>query len=64
MQHVIAKPINTRVRRLRVGDPIRRNDDLSPHTFDDLKARGFITEKGEPAAPVSAFGGPHVAKVV
>lgn len=52
MEHVIAKAITTASRRLKVGDPVSADENLSPHTFDDLKARGFISPKqAEQPAP-------------
>ncbi len=45
MSHVIAKLFNTASRRFKIDDPISENENLSPHTFADLKARGFIVAK-------------------
>lgn len=47
MSDVVLKAIHTVNRRLRVGDPVSEGDDLSPHSFSDLKSRGFIGS-GEP----------------
>jgi hypothetical protein len=52
--HVVAKQFNTRLRRLRAGDPVSQTDDLSPHTFADLKAGKFIAAKAEPQPPARA----------
>ncbi|TPJ60824.1 hypothetical protein [Mesorhizobium sp. B2-6-1] len=38
----VLKPFNSTSRRYAVGDPVRETDDLSPHSFEDLKARKFI----------------------
>ncbi len=46
---IVLKPLNCLHRRLKVGDPARPTDDYRPHTFADLKARGFIGEKEAPA---------------
>jgi hypothetical protein len=56
MQHVIAKPLTTTRRRLAVNDPVSADDDLSPHSFADLKTRGFIVEvpAEKPAEPAPA----------
>jgi len=43
--HVIARPINTTTRRLRAGAEVAETDDLTPHTFADLKERGFIAAR-------------------
>jgi hypothetical protein len=47
MSHIVAKPFNTRIHRLKVGDPVTKDHDLSPHTFDGLCERKFIA----PVAP-------------
>jgi hypothetical protein len=55
---VVAKPFNSTIRRFRVGAelPWNKADDLSPHSFEDLKAKGFIVEKkAEQKAPPSAL---------
>jgi hypothetical protein len=52
MSNKVLKAFNTVNRRLKVGDPVSEGDDLSPHSFDDLKSRGFIgSSEPEPAAP-------------
>lgn len=51
MSDVVLKAINTVNRRLKVGDPVSECDDLSPHSFDDLRSRGFIGSD-EPSAAV------------
>lgn len=52
MDYVFAKDITTNSRRFKIGDPVGAADDLSPHTFSDLGARGFIAAKkaDQPAA--------------
>lgn len=51
----VAKPFNSITQRFRVGSEVNDGDDLSPHSFGDLKTRGFITDKAEaPASP--SFG--------
>ena len=52
MSHVISKAINTATSRLKVGHPVTGGDDLAPHSFDDLLARGFI--KSAPVFSVPA----------
>jgi hypothetical protein len=52
MSHVVAKPFKTVNRRFAIGVEIRESDDLSPHSFADLKERGFITAAS--AAPSSS----------
>lgn len=49
MEYVIAKAVTTESRRLKIGDPVNAEEHLSPHTFDDLRARGFIAPKPTPA---------------
>lgn len=51
MKHVVAKPFNTTIRRMLAGTVVAETDDLSPHTFADLKTRGFI-KSDAPAAAV------------
>lgn len=51
MSHVVAKPFNTESRRLKAGAPVAETDDLAPHAFADLKARGFVRSTAQPAAP-------------
>ena len=60
MDHIIAKAINTVNRRLRVGDLVSAADELAPHSFDVLKARGFIAEKSPVVAP--AVAAPRASK--
>lgn len=48
MADVVLKSINTAVRRLKAGAEVSATDDLSPHNFDDLKARGFIGSSAPP----------------
>jgi len=50
MAYIVAKYLTTTRRRLKINDPVTETDDLSPHTFADLKTRGFIVEKSEMAA--------------
>lgn len=59
MQYVMVKALTTTRRRLAVNDPVSETDDLSPHDFSDLKARGFIAEvpaekSAEPVTPAKA----------
>jgi hypothetical protein len=42
MSDKVLKAFNTVNRRLKVNDPVDASDDLSPHSFEDLKSRGFI----------------------
>lgn len=54
----VLKPFNTRAQRFSEGDTVSILDDLSPHTFSDLAAQGFIDapKVAEPkAAPPSRF---------
>lgn len=51
MSTIVAKAFNSTQRHFREGDPVSILDDLSPHTFADLKDRGFIASKRD-AAPV------------
>lgn len=51
MSHVISKAINTTTSRLKVGQPVSAGDDLAPHRFDDLLARGFIKSASAVSAP-------------
>ena len=56
MKHIIARAINTENRRLTVGSIVFETDNLVPHSFTDLKARGFIAEvkpevPADPATP-------------
>lgn len=49
MSNLVAKPFNSTTQRFVEGQPVSILDDLAPHTFEDLKARGFITSKRDPA---------------
>lgn len=40
--YFVLKPFNTTIHRFRPGDAVHLMDDLSPHTFEGLKERGFI----------------------
>lgn len=61
MPHVVTKPFNTTNRRFRLNDAVAETDDLAPHTFGDLKTRGFIAETKDaetPAPRASRFNRP------
>lgn len=62
MTHVVAKPFNTVNRRLRVGAPVEETDDLSPHTFDDLKKRHWIVSGATKAAAKAMKEGDKIAE--
>jgi hypothetical protein len=47
MSAKVLKAFNTVNRRLKIDDPVCEGDDLSPHSFEDMKSRGFIGS-GEP----------------
>jgi hypothetical protein len=52
MSDKVLKAFKTVNRRLKIDDPINESDDLSPHSFDDLKSRGFIgSSEPEPSTP-------------
>jgi hypothetical protein len=54
--HKVLKAFNTVNRRLKIGDPVNEGDDLSPHSFDELKLRGFIgSDEPERVVPPSSF---------
>ena len=42
MSTTVLKPFTSATRRFAVGDPVNAGDDLSPHSFEDLKAGKFI----------------------
>lgn len=44
MGHVVAKEFKTVNRVMRVGTPVHPDEYLEPHSFDVMKARGFIKE--------------------
>jgi hypothetical protein len=41
---VVAKAFNSITQRFPVGKEVSESDDFSPHAFDVLKARGFISD--------------------
>lgn len=43
----VAKPFNSITQRFKLGAPVSENDDLAPHSFEDLKTRGFISDKSD-----------------
>lgn len=62
MTHVVAKPFNTVNRRLRVGAPVEETDDLSPHTFDNLKKGHWIVSDATKAAAKAIKEGDKIAE--
>lgn len=61
MTHVVAKPFNTSIRRMRVGTAVAETDDLAPHTFSDLKTRGFIKSDAPDVASAPAQKAPDAS---
>lgn len=61
MEHVVAKPFNTVNRRFREGDPVLATEDLSPHSFDDLKARRWIVSEGTKTGAAAVKVGNKIA---
>lgn len=53
----VAKAFNTINQRFKVGADVSENDDLAPHSFEGLKAGGFISDgvAAKAEAP-SSFG--------
>jgi hypothetical protein len=60
--HVVAKPFNTTLQRFRLGAPVAPSDDLSPHTREDLEARGFIKQPAAAEASAAAPAAPAVKR--
>lgn len=58
---VVLKPLTTHTQRLPIGAEVNEGDDLSPHTFEDLKERGFIGDEAE-AKSESKFGSSYTAR--
>ncbi len=50
--YVVAKPFNTAIQRFRKDADVSPLDDLAPHSFWDLKKRGFIAERTPAFDPV------------
>lgn len=57
-EYSVLKPFNTVNRRFKPDDErsniVKGDDHLEPHTIETLKSRGFIKEKDEKSAPMSA----------
>lgn len=47
MSNIVAKPFKSLVHRFKIEDEITDVHDLRPHTLDDLKARGFVSDQSE-----------------
>lgn len=57
----VAKDFNTITQRFKVGASVSEADDLSPHSFESLKAGGFISDGAATAASPSPFSKRPVA---
>jgi hypothetical protein len=51
MMPTVSKSFNTPLRRFVAGEPISAADDLAPHDYDDLVARGFIDDPRAAESP-------------
>ena len=65
MAHIVAKAFNSNIHRFKVGAPVSARDNLWPHNFDDLKARGFIAlaRSAEPTAKPQSLAAKRASPV-
>lgn len=53
MNDAVLKAFNSTNRCFAVGDPIGPGDDIAPHDYGIMTARGFIGQPGVAQAPVA-----------